>query len=462
MSTLTQYWIDEAGRLDAALGAARADTGVARLAQAAAQTQSRLAADAVRLAADAVTVARKALAGIPTPADGDPLLLAMTQALIAWHEAQHAQAGADLALQSARAEVERLQGQEAALLVELAEVTAAQQQQSQAALQRAAAVAALGASGVWATLAADAGQALSDFEAGARSRVEGEFPTHATASKNFLARVRARRALVLDSAAQAQDVATTGLAASTGALALAQRRFDQAWQAVRSLVETAPRLADDRDTLARLAALPAPHPTVPVSYPILTPAQHDALFDASLKSAREAALVKLSIADGAEDDWRKARAAYDKALNAALKAHPGKTVAELNGAEIKTEFDDLAAKAGVRADKRNDLTADPVAYATLQAWFAAVPEPLWDTLDQMDGAIARLNVFKGPPTPAQRLQDLADREAELVTALGAARLAARTQRIAEQATQRALAQSQAEQATAARRAKAASRDTAPL
>lgn len=462
MSTLTQYWIDEASRLDQTLGAARTDTGTARLAQAAAQTQSRLAADAVRVASDMVAVARKALAGIPTPADGDPLLLAMSQALIAWHEALHAQASADLALQVAKAEVERLQALEAALLLDLAEVKAAQQLESKAALQRAAAVAALDVGGRWATLAAEAAQALSDAQTGARARVEGEFPTNATANKNFLARVRARRALVLDSAVQAQDVATTGLAASTAALTQAQRQFDQAWQAVRSLVDTAPRLADDRDTLVRLAALPAPHPTAPVSYPILTPAQHDELFDAGLKSAREAALVKLTAADDAEKDWRKAQSVYDKALNAALKANPAKTVADLNAVEVKTEFDDLTAKAGARTNKRNDLTSDAAAYAILQAWFAAVPDVLWDTLDQLDNAIARLNVFKGAPTPAQRLQDLAARETDLVTALTAARLATRTQRIAEQATLRALGQAQAEQATAARRAKAASRDTAPL
>ena len=462
MSTLTQYWIDEAGRLDQALGAVRTDTGIARLAQAAAQTQSRLAADAVRVASDTVAVARKALAGIPTPADGDPLLLAMSNALVAWHEALHAQAGADLALQSTKAEVERLQALEAALLLDLTEVKAAQQLESKASLQRAAAVVALSAGGTWATLAADAAQALSDSEAGARSRVEGEFPTNATANKNFMGRVRARRALVLDSASQAQDVATTGQAASTTALALAQRQFDQAWQAVRSLVDTAPRLADDRDTLVRLAALPAPHPTAPISYPILTPPQHDALFDASLKSAREAVLVKLAAADDAEKDWRKAQSVYDKALNAALKANPAKTVTELNSAEVKTEFDDLTAKAGARTTKRGELTSDAAAYATLQAWFAAVPDLLWDTLDHLDNAIARLNVFKGAPTPAQRLQDLVARETDLVTALTAARLAARTQRIAEQATLRALGQSQAEQATAVRRAKAASRDTAPL
>lgn len=462
MSTLTQYWIDEAIRLDLALGAVRTDSGSARLAQASAQAQHRIASDAVRLASDTVALARKALAGIPTPADGDPLLLAMSQALIAWHEALHTQASTDLALQTAKAEVERLQALQAALELALAEARSAQQLESKAALQRATAIAALEPGGRWATLAADAAQALSASEAGARARVEGEFPTHATASKNFLARVRARRALVLDSASQAQDVANASATASTVALTQAQRQFDQAWQAVRTLVDTAPRLADDRDTLARLAALPAAHPAAPASYPILTPAQHDELFDASLKSAREAALVKLTAADEAEKDWRLAQATYDKALNVALKANPGKTVDDLNGAEVKTEFDALVAKTEARATKRAELTADPAAYATLQAWFAAVPELLWDTLDQLDNAIARLLVFKGAPTPAQRLQDLAARETDLVNALGAARLAARTQRIAEQAALRALGHWQAEQATAARRAKAASRDTAPL
>lgn len=462
MSTLTQYWADETGRLDLALDAVRTDLTAARLAQASAQTQSRLTADTVRTASETVALARKALAGIPTPADGDPLLLAMSQALIAWHEAQHAQTRADLTWQSAKTEVERLQTLEAALQRELAEVGAAQLLQSKAALQRAAAVAALQAGGAWGTLAADAAQALSAFEAGARSRVQGEFPSNAAPEKDVLTRVRARRALVLDSAAQAQDVATASFTASTAALAQAQRQFDQAWQAVRTLVETAPRLADDRDTLARLAALPAPHPAAPVRYPILTPAQHDVLFDASLKSAREDALALLTIADAAEDTWRTAQSDYDTALNAALKAHPDKTVADLNGSEVQAEFDALNDAVIERSDKRADLVADATAYALLQAWFAAVPELLWDTLDQLDNAIARLNVFKGAPTPAQRLQDLAARETDLVTALTTARLAARTQRIADQAALRAQGQAEAEQATAVRRAKAASRDTAPL
>ena len=462
MSTLTQYWADETGRLDLALDAVHTDVTAARLAQASAQTQSRLAADTVRTAFETVALARKALAGIPTPADGDPLLRAMSQALTAWREAQHAQVSADLILQSAKAEVERLQAWQAVLQQELAEVAAAQLLESKAALQRAAAVASLKAGGAWADLAADATQALGDFEAGARSRVQGEFPSSAAPEKDFLTRVRARRALVLGSAVQAQDVATASVSASTAELAQAQRQFDQAWQAVRTLVESAPRLADDRDTLARLAALPAPHPTVPVSYPVLTPAQHDELFDAGLESAREDALALLTLADAAEDAWRAAQGDYDKALNAALKAHPDKSVADLNGSEIQAEFDALNDAVIERSDKRADLTGDATAHATLQGWYAAVPELLWDTLDQLDNAIARLTVFKAAPTPSQRLQDLADREADLVTVLAASRVAVRTQRIAEQAALRSLGQSRAEQATAARRAKAASRDTTPL
>lgn len=462
MSTLTQYWSDEAARLDVALAATRTDLATARAALASAQTQFRLSGEAVRVAADAVEAARKALSGIPTPADGDPLLVAMSQALVAWQEAQHAQARADLLQQQRKAGLNRLLAQETALLQDQAEAKAMGDQEAKAALLRAAAEASLKAGGRWATLAADAAQALSDSEAGARARVEGEFPSNAAPAKDFLKRVRARRALVADSTAQVQAVEALAFTAGSTALAQAQRKFDLAWQAVRVLVETAPRLLDDRDTLVRLAALPAPHPAAPASYPIVTPAQHDALFNPALKAAREAALARLAAADDAEKDAIAARTVYDKALYAALKAHPDKTEADLQATEIKAAFDDLVAKTGDAGVKRGELVADAAGHAALRAWFAAVPEPLWDALDKLDGAIARLNGFKGPPTPALRLQDLADREAELVTALAAARLAARAQRAAAQAGQRALDALQAEQATLARRAKAASRDTAPL
>lgn len=458
MSTLTQYWSGEIGRLTPELGAVRGDLAVARAALIAAQTASRLSSDALRAARDEVDASRAALAGIPMPADGDPLLDRMSEALVDWREAQQAAVRAELALHAAKSDAARLQAREGRVAADLADAEAALLREGRGADERQAAIDAL-TTGAHATASADAAQALSDFETEARARVEGEFPSDASPDRDFLTRVRARRALVVDAVNAAGEVEAAALAAGHPALAVAQRRFQQAWEAVRAMADAAPRLADDRATLARLAALPAANP--PSGFPIVTPAQHAALFDPGLEVVRKDALVKLKAADDAQQAWQVARTAYDLALHAAVKQHPDKTVDQLNAAEVAAEWGNLTSAGDDLQDARDDLEAD-AGYGTLQAWFAAVPEPLWDALEQLDAAVARLALIKGPPTVASRAADLAARESDCAAALADARLAVRAQEAALQAVDRASARQQALRDTILRRARAVSRGTAAL
>lgn len=459
MSTLSTYWSGEVARLTLALSDTRAALSSARTALGVAQQAGRLAADAVRSASDAVDAARRALGGIPMPADGDPLLVAMAQALITLREAQQAQSRAELGLLQARGEQRRLELLEADTQAELAQAQTAQSQAQRSADERQAVADAL-TLGAWATLVPDATQALTDFEATARARVEGEFPSHATASKDLLKRVRARRALVTTSATQALEAEALAFQDSHDALAQAQRRFDEAWQAVRTVIDAAPRLADARDALSRLAALPAP--VAGTRYPIVTVAQHDALFHAGLKAKRESMLVKLSTADDAEQAARSAQLVYDKKLYAAMKAHPGQTRAELEATVLAADLVTLNAALLLRQTTRDDLQSNAADYAVLQAWFAAVPDTLWEALDQLDTAIARLNQLKHADVPANLLAAVSAREADLVAALEAATLSRRTQQAATQAALIALNLQQAEASAAARRARAVSRSTAAL
>lgn len=458
MTTLTQYWTGEVGRLTPALGGVRTELALARADLIAAQAASRLASDALRAARDEVDAARTALAGIPMPADGDPLLDRMSDALVAWREAQQAGVRAELVLQAAKADAARLQAQEARLAADLVDAQAATARETRAAAERQAAIDAL-TTGPYATISADAAQALTDFEATARGRVEGEFPANAAPERDLLTRVRARRALVVEAVNAAAEVETAAYGAGQGALAVAQRRLQLAWEALRALADAAPRLPEDRAVLMRLAALPAPNP--PGSFPIVTPAQHAALFDADLQAVREDTLLKLKAADDAHQAWQVARTAYDKALHAAMKQHPDHTVDELNAAEVAAEWGDLDTAAGALQDARDDLEAD-AGYDTLQAWLAAVPEPLWDALEQLDATVARLTLLKGPPTAATLIADLAARESDCTAALSAARLAVRAQEAAALALDQARVRQQALRDTILRRARAASRGTAAL
>lgn len=448
-TTLEQYWTDEVARLGARLTAQTADVNAQRDALLAAQAAQLAAGNAVRSESEKVAAARKALAGIPMPADGDPLLVAMEQALVALAEAQVALASADRAVQAAGAELARKEAERAALEAERADAERKRTQEEKARDLRQDMIDKL-TTGDLSTLAADAQAAIDASETTARARVEGEFPTSATPAKNFLERARARRGIVRDALKSADTVEAAAYAADVPALAKAERDFAAAAAAVRTAADAAPRLAADGATLARLAALPAPSP--PDSYPILTRWQHDRLHAEDLKDDREAALAKLTDIDDAQVAVQSAQQAYDLALHAAMKAEPDKTQAQLDSSTVSAEHDALDEKRDSLQEKRADMSADE--HALVQAWFAAVPDKLWDELEKLDTARARLASLAGSPSPSELVNALGAAETALTTALTTARLAKRKQDGADAAARRATAKLAAERETVTNRSRA--------
>lgn len=447
-TTLEQFWTDEVARLLSLRTALDAETTGRRGALQAAQATQLLASDSLRLHTAAVDAARQALAAIAMPADGDPLLVAMELARVAQADAQAALASADFAVQVAQAELKRMLATQATLDATLAEAQATLRGELVARAARQLMIERL-TSGALSTLAADAALALSEFESDARARVEAEFPGSATNAKNFLKRARARRALVDDSLQAASAVEAAAEAAAVSPLAQAQRQFDSAVAALRDAADAAPRLDADGGTLARLAALPAPTAS---SRPIVSRWQFERLHDPSRKTARENALTKLTDVDAAMGTARAAQQAYDNALHAAIRAEPDKTRAELDATTLSAELATLTSKLGELQTARAALSADEV--ATVKAWFAAVPDRLWDELDKLDGALARLAALVGPPTPAERIDALVAAETALTAALAADRLARRGQAAAGVARQRAAAMLAAERETAWSRGRA--------
>lgn len=456
-TTLKQFWSDEVARISARL--ASLDTELTTLRGSPVTTGTlTLAQDALAAASSAVATqtkaaddARKALAGIPMPGDADPLLVAMAQALMDLADARANLAGNDQAVQAKSAELNRLQGQQAALQAALSDANKALSRADKDAATRQTWVDAL-TSGDLMNLATDAAAALAASEATARARVEGEFPSNATPAKDFLSRARARRGLAQGSLTQASTVASAAVSAASSALARAQRSFDAAALAVRQAFDAAPRLATDSAELQRLAALPAAHPAPPTRYPIVSVWQHQRLHDASQKTNRENALAKLSDVDQAAADLRTAQAAYDSALHTAMAANPDQTQAELDAGVVKPKKDDLSAQQATLSAKRGAISGAEI--SLVKAWFAAVPNPLWDALDQLDSAVSRLMALVGPPAPAALIAALTAAEAALVTALDADRVAQRQLDSTALAAQRASDLLASERATAAARASA--------
>jgi len=465
MATLAQFWTTEVARLATALASTGATIDAGRAALLAAEQQARHASDAVRTQEARLRDARAALALIPLPADGDPQLMAMEQALVARSEAIAAAAAASQEALLQRARLDRLGAtlaaqqaeSQAAAAEKLRECGDGTPQRPGLAAARQAMVATLQAGGALATLAADAAQVLADFEAGARARVEAEFPSNADDRKHFLKRVRARRALVADSVAAADAVAAHAQAGADSALTLAQRSFDTRLAAVRRAAEAAPLLTADTATLAAQAQLPA---ATADTRPVLTLWQYKRLHDATRKAARETALAALADVDDAWAAWRTAQQEYDDALHTAMKANPDMTPAQLDAVPgVKTKLDARTAKAAT-------LTTKKAAYTPLQAdaqnWLACVSDNLWETLDRMDGAIDRLKGLTGPGAPAQRITDLLAAETALAAAQATAGLASRQTGAARAAQQRAAEAQAAEQETRIARLRGTSRSAALL
>lgn len=465
MATLAQFWTAEVARLDAALADTAAQVQGSRSALQSAEQHERAASDALRLQEGKLRDARAALALIAMPGDGDPQLAAMDAALVARAEAVAAAANASQRALTQRARLDRLGATLASLQTERQRVAAEKlnelgdgtpQRPGQAASRQKMMVLLL-PGGALENLAADAAQALIAFEADARSRVEGEFPSNSAAPKDFLKRLRARRTLINDSVQAADDSAAKAQAPNTTALAAAQRDFDTCLGAVRRATETAPLLAADTATLAALAALPAPTAT---SRPVLTIWQHKRLHDATQQALRETALALLADVDDAWKSWRNAQKAYDDALHTAMKANPDMTPLQLDAVPaVKSKLDTLALKAAELATKTGLLAPQQ---AIAQGWLACVSDALWDALDRLDGAIDRLKDLGGTTTPAQRITDLLTAETALATALDAASQASRQKTAALAAQARAAENQGAERETRVARLRGAGRSAALL
>lgn len=459
MPTLKQYWSDEVTRIGTALTAAQADLATQRAGVLAAEAAQRDTANLVRSQGDAVAAARRALSAIPMPADGDPLLAAMQAALVGLHSAQASLAEGAYRLLVQRAALQRTEAAVQRLGAELAAAKATLDKETQAADARQALADKFGVTGSLANLIPDAQAALAAHKATAVARVEGEFPTSATPAKDFLGRVRARAQLVRDIAASAGDVEQPAYAAANPALAVAQRAFDAAVAALQAVADAGAQAAADSDTLARLAALPAPNP--PSSYPILTRWQHELLFDAGKQTTRENTLAALTAVDEARSAVIPVQVAYEKALHAAMQAEPDKTVAQLDATTLAAEKGALDPKLGDLATARNTYGAVAAAdRQLLDEWFAAVPDSLWSALDALDGAVGRLEKLTGSPTPGDLVTAITTAETNLEAALRAAREADRQTLGGQFALQGASAGLGAERDTVAARAGAMAHSSA--
>jgi len=455
MPTLVQYWTDEVARIDAALTQTDTQLDALRVEVMDAEKHQRDSADLVVKLGGDVAAARAALARIPMPADGDPLLADMQAALVGLNDAQAKLAAGQRSLLALRAQLDRLDATGQRLADEQAKARAALAAEQQAAAERQQIVDKFAAGGDLEGLIPDAQTALADHKATAVSRVEGELPTNADATKNLLARVRARAELVRDIVAGAETVERAAFAGEQSALAVAQRAFDAAVQALLTIGQVAPVARADIATLERLAALPAPSP--PDSFPILTRWQRELLHDATKQTDREDTLAELTSVDAARAAVIPVQSAYEQALHAAMKAEPDATIAELDAGTVATERQALD-------DKLADLEAARAGYAGLDAanrqlldeWLAAVPPTLWASLEALDGAVGRLEALTGGPSPTDLLNAVAAAETALEAALRASRESERSLLGSRSAAAWAAAELSAERDTAAGRAAAMS------
>jgi hypothetical protein len=238
------------------------------------------------------------------------------------------------------------------------------------------------------------------------------------------------------------------------ALAQAERAHAQALAAVRAFADAATKVADDTAALAALAALPAGRGP-------LSEAQAARLGfngDAAKLAKAEAALTLLKAADDAEDTVREKQTAYDQAWAAARAATPDASLAALHAGAIKTPFDELQAAKLARQNKHAALKAH-ADHALLQGWLADVPDALWDALERLDAALARLKRLKDGTPLSQLLSALTLAESQHADALQAARLAVRQREAAQAAWSLLATRAEAAQAEQGRRVRLAWRST---
>jgi|GEM_PF-1735812 len=424
MTSLSDFYSLEVTRQQAQLSTAQTAASQASQAELAAGNQLLSINQALSLARSDAAAARKALALIPLPADGDPLLLALRSALRAEASAQSAQVSAAAELSQARANRARADAWAALLAQRLAQLNLQAKAAQTATQQRTAWLSAA------ATAAPDdapslAAAVLSEYNAAAKGKIEADFPSHADADKNFLSRVRARRSLAASALSLAQtrqadaDALATAWAEASGRAAAKlpalHSRLAAADAALQQLSLAPAQIDSARQQLKALAERP--------SSP-LSAAQRAELFatgNTALASEREAALAALSLRDAAQNTYFARRQDYARALLPLQIAHPGASEADLRALDtsLDTHFSDLNAAAQALADADND-PALAAHRNTLMDWFNAVPEALWQQLEAYDSSLAQLTQIQAL-VPADLISALQNAENALVTQLQAQR-----------------------------------------
>ncbi|MEK8086428.1 hypothetical protein WNB94_08430 [Aquabacterium sp. A3] len=453
MSTLITYWQSEASRILQAQAEARARLATLRQEGAVTRQALRTAQDQALTAAAEQERLRAALARVTMPADATPLLNDLSAARVAQAQALSDQAEAEGVLAQQAFDQDVLSRWLQALEADAAQVDVELAQAQAEATARTAFVNEL-QTGRWQEAANDATAALAAHETTAKARVEGAFPATDPAQPLLLQRLRDRAEAARDGTLRAQSRAQSAHAAAHPALAQAERAHAQALAAVREFADAATKVADDVDTLAALAALPAGRGP-------LTDAQAARLAfngDAALLAQAEAALALLKAVDDAEDTVRSKQSAYDLAWAAARATTPDATLAALHAGAIKTPFDELTA---AKLNRRNAHTAlaAHADHPLLQRWLADVPDALWDALERLDAALARLKRLKDGTPLSQLLSALTLAESQHADALQAARLAVRQREAAQAAWSLLASRADVAQAEQGRRVRLAWRST---
>lgn len=425
-ATLSSFWNDEVTRLKNLLVSANASLTTASQTENTAATTLAATGKAVDKAKADVDAARKALAGIPMPADSDPLVLAMRKALRDLNKAQADQVTQDEALRRARANRAQLTAVVASLNQELDNANAQYKSEKSAADQRLIWTNAAKAAPLK-DLPALATTALTK-EAAAVAKIAADFPSNADVTKDFLARVRARRDLAAKvSSAQADilsetqsnvktwDESSTRASAKIAAL---RRDFDAKVATLKAFFDAPARVKQAQAQLATLSTLSASLLTTAQKNDLLGAAPHPA----SLQGDREAALVLLGARDKAQSDLLDVQEAYAKLLLTTLLANPGKTEADLliSDTALKNKKKDVTDAETALSEANKDATFSPANKDLLRDWFAAVPDVLWENFEVLENARADLKAVKAI-VPATLLSDIDAAEASLITQLQAAR-----------------------------------------
>lgn len=409
--SLTEFADREVTDLKAALLAATTAVTGSRDALLAADAVLRVAADKMAKANDKLAEIRRKLPQIGMPADGEPLLTELRDAIIDQRNKTAALVAADLAQAKAAARLAQAQSLLPALQTRVSAAEAAAKAAANAKKRRDDAIAETAVEPL-----KDINQAATDTlaspeHAAAKARIEGALPAPlrkqaAARSQQALAaigRAEARQAAALAEAdAMAEE---TGLAADT--LPRLKRAEARAEAALLRWVDGVPRrMTAAVAALKRLATLNAPP---------LTPEQ---------KASIGASAAARGTAAQAEEKWDAAAVEVAATFNTLeierLKLHAADPEADTTAAEADDTTDVGKAKKAWDEAKAKLVIEDgkftPAMRTTMTGWRATVPDSLWLEAEAFLGADADLKQLE-TASAAPLITGLQDAEADLLAAL---------------------------------------------